>query len=153
MTLAEQATGQNPRTRRLRTGASEGVESSRSIRSLRAGRAASPPARPDAADLVPSGQPSPAAQEASAADQLAEARKRIENLEIALRTSRRIGMAMGILMARHGLSDEGAFAILCEVSQHRHRKLREIADDVVYVGDVMPTPRAACEQSGGDRSG
>ncbi len=69
---------------------------------------------------------------------LERARDKIENLEFALSTSRRIGIALGILMARHRLTESEAFDALRRVSQRSHRKLRDIADDLVYTGE-LPT--------------
>jgi hypothetical protein len=67
---------------------------------------------------------------------LNEARRRIENLETALQSNRRIGVAIGILMSRHGLSEDDAFALLAKASQVTNRKLRDIAEEVVYEGDL-----------------
>jgi ANTAR domain-containing protein len=67
---------------------------------------------------------------------LNEARRRIENLETALQTNRRIGVAIGILMSRHGLSEDDAFALLAKASQLTNRKLRDIAEEVAYQGDL-----------------
>ena len=66
--------------------------------------------------------------------ELARARDTIEHLEVALRTSRRIGMAMGILMATDKLREDEAFERLSSASQRANRKLREIADDVIMTG-------------------
>ncbi len=63
-------------------------------------------------------------------------RERAEHLRVALDTNRQIGTAMGILMARHRCSSEDAFTALRVTSQHQHRKLREIADEVVYTGTL-----------------
>jgi AmiR/NasT family two-component response regulator len=68
--------------------------------------------------------------------ELAEAREQIANLEQALQTSRSIGMAVGIVMASRGLSSDDAFGVLRTASQHQHRKLREIAAEVVISGEV-----------------
>ena len=67
---------------------------------------------------------------------LAEAHETIAHLEFGLRSSRRIGMAVGIVMARYGVGEHEAFARLVRSSQRNHRKLREIAEDVILVGDV-----------------
>ena len=48
----------------------------------------------------------------SVSDELATAHDKIANLETALKSSRRIGMAMGILMAQFRIRDEQAFAML-----------------------------------------
>jgi GAF domain-containing protein len=72
----------------------------------------------------------------------ARAYERADNLERALATNRQIGVAMGILMARHIISSEQAFDLLRIASQHSHRKLASIARDVVETGDVdMPALR------------
>jgi AmiR/NasT family two-component response regulator len=81
-------------------------------------------------------------------DPLAEALTKIQNLEIALTTNRRIGMAMGIVMARYRVNEEDAFGILRTASQHRHRKLREIAEDAIYTGEIDAVARRAVPQIG-----
>lgn len=78
----------------------------------------------------------PAEQPAEADRQLAAARAQIDNLNRALETSRCIGMAMGVVMARAGLKPDEAFDVLRAASQRTHRKLREIAEDVVFTGEV-----------------
>jgi ANTAR domain-containing protein len=59
-------------------------------------------------------------------------RDKITNLETALITARRIGAAMGVLMFSRHVPDEQAFDLLREASQRAHRKLRDIAEDVVF---------------------
>jgi hypothetical protein len=61
-------------------------------------------------------------------------RDKIANLEVALITCRRIGSAIGILMARNQWTEEAAFAALRTLSQRTHRKIRDIADDVLFTG-------------------
>ena len=65
---------------------------------------------------------------------LAAHEDKIANLERALVTNRRIGIAIGILMARTGHTDRQVFDTLRTMSQHRNRKLRDIAEDVIYTG-------------------
>ncbi len=65
-------------------------------------------------------------------------REKMHNLEVALTSSRVIGAAIGILMTRHGWTYDQAFDALRRISQHHHRKLRDIADDVVLTG-ALPT--------------
>jgi GAF domain-containing protein len=69
---------------------------------------------------------------------------KIQNLERALVTSRRIGVAIGILMARHMVTEEQAFDLMRIASQNSHRKLYDIADEVAHTGvlDVPALPRA-----------
>jgi hypothetical protein len=56
------------------------------------------------------------------------------NLQIALLSNRRIGTAIGILMAHRRITDTAAFELLRAASQRTHRKLREVAEDVVLTG-------------------
>jgi predicted HTH domain antitoxin len=60
----------------------------------------------------------------------------IENLKKALESNRDIGAAIGILMARHQLTRDQAFDLLRMASQGRHRKLADIAADVVDTGTI-----------------
>jgi GAF domain-containing protein len=59
-----------------------------------------------------------------------------EHLREALESRDVIGQAKGILMARRGCTADAAFAALRKVSQHRNIKLRELAEQVVYLGDL-----------------
>jgi hypothetical protein len=70
-------------------------------------------------------------------------REQVEHLERALASNRRIGTAMGILMAVHKVTDEQAFHLLRIASQNTNRKLAELAQDVIDTGtlDVVPAPR------------
>jgi AmiR/NasT family two-component response regulator len=65
-------------------------------------------------------------------------RDKIANMELALVTCRRIGAAMGILMASMKLTEDAAFDLLRTISQNTHRKLREVAESVVLTGTVEP---------------
>ncbi len=74
---------------------------------------------------------------------LHEAQGAADNLESALASSRRIGAAIGVLMAHHKVTEDAAFAMLRTSSQHLHRKLRDIAVEVVETGTLpeqVPTP-------------
>lgn len=73
---------------------------------------------------------------ASLALQRDAAARKVENLEIALESSRHIGTAMGILMGRQLLTQDQAFDRLRAASQHLHRKLRDIAEEVIQTGEV-----------------
>ena len=68
---------------------------------------------------------------------------RAENLEIALESSRQIGTAMGILMARRLITSEQAFELLRRASQHLNIKLRDVAAEVEMTGILpeLPEPR------------
>lgn len=73
----------------------------------------------------------------------AHAGEQVTNLVVAQESNREIGMAMGVLMSRHQLTQSQAFDLLRMASQHTHRKLREIASDVVQTGmlDFPAEPR------------
>jgi hypothetical protein len=76
------------------------------------------------------------ASHAALAYQAARDHERVENLETALHSNRRIGMAIGILMAVRKVTDAEAFGLLRKLSQQSHRKLAEIAEDVIFTGDL-----------------
>jgi AmiR/NasT family two-component response regulator len=77
---------------------------------------------------------------ADASRELAAATAHIEHLQRALVSSRQIGMAMGILMERHRLTQEQAFERLRELSQRSNVKLRDVAEQIVYTGDAHKVP-------------
>lgn len=66
----------------------------------------------------------------------------VANLETALQSSRQIGTAMGILMARQLITSDQAFAQLSAASQLLNRKLRDIAADVERTGQLPGLPTA-----------
>jgi ANTAR domain len=78
----------------------------------------------------------------------ARRRDKIHNLQKALASNRDIGVAMGVLMARHKITREQAFDLLRVASQHTHRKLSDIAAEVADTGaldlprDAMPSLQA-----------
>ena len=61
-----------------------------------------------------------------------------QGLRTAMQTRHMIGMAQGILMARHGLTPERAFEVLRRFSSQENVKLREVAERLV---------RSAAEES------
>jgi GAF domain-containing protein len=63
-------------------------------------------------------------------------RNKVANLEIALESNREIGKAIGILVASHRITEDEAFGALRSESQHSHRKLRDVAADVVLTGEL-----------------
>jgi transcriptional regulator with GAF, ATPase, and Fis domain len=67
---------------------------------------------------------------------LSGARRRDEaaGLRQALKSNREIGVALGILMSRHRITQQQAFDLLRIASQHSHRKLRDLAADVAEIG-------------------
>jgi hypothetical protein len=62
------------------------------------------------------------------------------NLETALQSSREIGMALGILMAHRKITHEHAFDLLRSASQNLHRKLRDVAAEVMETGTLPDLP-------------
>jgi chromosome segregation ATPase len=67
-------------------------------------------------------------------------REHAAQMEEALRSSRKIGSAMGVVMANRGVSEEVAFAILAKASSITNRKLRIIANEVVRDLKVSDLP-------------
>jgi hypothetical protein len=67
-------------------------------------------------------------------------REQSAHLEEALRSSRKIGAAMGIVMAGRKVDEDQAFGVLRKASQNTNRKLRMIAEEVVRTGDVSGLP-------------
>ena len=72
-------------------------------------------------------------------DELAEARRLIEHLQAGLQSARTIGAALGILMERMKISMNEAFDVLVYVSQHDHQKLRDVAERLVFTGELPDT--------------
>jgi transcriptional regulator with GAF, ATPase, and Fis domain len=62
--------------------------------------------------------------------------ERVGNLKFGLQTRTLIGEAIGIIMVRHRLTDDEAFARLTKASQNSNTKLRDLAETVVYTGDL-----------------
>lgn len=69
--------------------------------------------------------------------QLTAAHMRADTLQAALATNRDIGSAIGILMASHTLTRQQAFDRLRTTSQNTHRKLHDVAADVLHTGDLI----------------
>jgi ANTAR domain len=65
-------------------------------------------------------------------------RNKILNLEAALVSARRIGAAVGIVMASRKVTEDQAFTILRRAGGATNRKLRVVADDVLLTGEVVP---------------
>jgi hypothetical protein len=86
---------------------------------------------------------------------LARAAEHDENqhLRTALDSNRDIGVAMGILMATQLVTKQQAFDVLRIASQHSHRKLRDVALDVIETGALpglgsVPVADSLIEDSG-----
>jgi GAF domain-containing protein len=63
--------------------------------------------------------------------------QRIENLGLALKNRDIIGQAKGVLMERHRITADAAFATLSAASQQTNRKLASIAEEFTSTG-VLP---------------
>jgi GAF domain-containing protein len=74
--------------------------------------------------------------QAAAALRAAGEHDRAEHLERALRTNRRIGMAVGIIMRDRGLDEEAAFRALTKASQDSNTKVAQLAEQVVRTGTL-----------------
>jgi hypothetical protein len=61
---------------------------------------------------------------------------RADNLEVALRNSRTIGAAIGILTERLRITSEDAFDRLRQASQQGNRKISDLAAELVETGTV-----------------
>lgn len=55
----------------------------------------------------------------------------VDDLNHALDSRRVIGVAVGLVMARHRVDEDAAFAFLARASSHSNRKLRDIAIEIV----------------------
>lgn len=78
---------------------------------------------------------------------LAANEEQVEHLQRALRSNREIGVAMGVLMARHQVTREQAFNLLRLASQDSNRKLHDIALEVVDTGALPELIRRRREDS------
>jgi hypothetical protein len=95
------------------------------------------------ARLLPAGRPTARRRTVPVTTDRAVDREKNEHLENALTSNRKIGAAMGILMANHKLTEQQAFDALRIASQHSHKKLHDIAFDVVETGHLeLPWRRA-----------
>jgi transcriptional regulator with GAF, ATPase, and Fis domain len=88
------------------------------------------------------------AEHAAVSLSAALARENAASLELALTSNRRIGMALGVIMNQRRCTDDQAFTLLREASQHTHRKLRDVAEDVVFTGLLLEAPAARPEPRG-----
>jgi ANTAR domain len=80
----------------------------------------------------------------------AAAQEKSANLQAALDSNRRIGIALGIIMSRLGCTEDKAFGMLRNASQLSHRKMREVAEDVILTG-LIPEPKHLVLRSVADR--
>jgi GAF domain-containing protein len=62
----------------------------------------------------------------------------VQELRLAIETRDVIGQAKGILMERHHITADAAFDVLRRSSQNLNRKLREVAEQLTFVGELPP---------------
>jgi AmiR/NasT family two-component response regulator len=62
---------------------------------------------------------------------LAIERERADALKEAVRVARRMGIAVGLVMARRGISADQAFALLHAASDGVHHRLQDIVEGVI----------------------
>ena len=67
------------------------------------------------------------------------ANNKAATLQHAVESNRDIGIAIGILMSTHKITRDAAFDLLRITSQSSHRKLREVATDVMETG-ILSVP-------------
>jgi hypothetical protein len=80
------------------------------------------------------------------AEAAASRKSTAEHLLGALASNREIGVAVGILMVNHQLTDDQAFDLLSRVSQRTNRKVRTIALEVAQAGAIeLPSEVAITE--------
>jgi ANTAR domain-containing protein/GAF domain-containing protein len=96
--------------------------------------------KPDAFDMSAVATGSIFAAYASMAQLAALHQDQAIHLSRAVESNREIGVAMGILMANKRQTQEQAFTDLRIASQHLHRKLRDIAAEVIYTGTLPDQP-------------
>jgi hypothetical protein len=80
------------------------------------------------------------------------ANNKAATLKHAMESNRDIGIAMGILMSSHKITREAAFDLLRITSQGTHRKLREVATDVMDTG-ILSVPKQSESGRGRPRPG
>lgn len=66
--------------------------------------------------------------------------RREEALQVALQNSRRIGIAVGVLMCRQHLAEDAAFRRLASYSQDHNVKVRDLAEHVIRTGELPRRP-------------
>ncbi|MFI7542480.1 GAF and ANTAR domain-containing protein [Actinoplanes sp. NPDC049599] len=92
--------------------------------------------RPDALGATAVARAGPLAAHAALALAAADCRRSCAELREALRSSRSIGIALGIIMARHRVTSRDAFDVLRRCAQRQHRKVRDVAADIELTGEV-----------------
>lgn len=84
---------------------------------------------------------------------VANAESEAANLRVALASNREIGTAIGILMSARLITQDEAFTLLRQTSQRTHRKLRDVATEVVLTGALAPHPMSATSPTAQNEKG
>jgi hypothetical protein len=95
----------------------------------------------EAAPPVPQERAAEVAAACAVAVRAIALRTRVANLEVGLSSSRQIAAAVGIVMAQRLCGYDEAFDLLRAASQRTNRKVRELADEVLFTG-ALPGPAA-----------
>lgn len=78
----------------------------------------------------------------SQAAHLATQTNMVTQLRVALDSNRKIGAAIGVLMTRRHCTYEQGLKALLTTSQNTNRKMADLADDVLYTGE-LPEPSSS----------
>lgn len=100
---------------------------------------------PDAFDEAVCARVVPLPVQAGVALSAIHNREQVEHLNRALESNRDIAVAIGIVMAHRVIDRDEGFALLRAASQHLHRKIADLALDVVNTG-VLEFPPGAYTQ-------
>jgi len=71
----------------------------------------------------------------ASASEIERLTEQVAGLEVALLTRDIIGQAKGILMERYRITADEAFDRLRTASQHKNRKVRDLAEELASTGD------------------
>jgi len=71
-------------------------------------------------------------------DSLQDAREQAENLQVAMASRAAIEQAKGILIERYKVTADQAFRLLADASMRTNRKLRDLAENLVLTGELVP---------------
>ncbi len=74
--------------------------------------------------------------------ELMDERARADQLATALVSNRRIGIAVGLVMAHRRCSDIESFAVLRQASMDTNRRLADVAEDVIGLRRLATPPRS-----------
>ncbi|KQY55855.1 hypothetical protein ASD11_15260 [Aeromicrobium sp. Root495] len=67
----------------------------------------------------------------------------VEQIRGGVHARRSIGIAMGMLMERHGLDQADAFSFLFQTAREQDRRVSAVADDVISGRDVATVTELA----------